>query len=337
MTQALREALEKAINTEEKDATPATIESTQPDEVGTDEGEGEHTGPVEVENGSEQPVDDEATGVEEREEEGSGVKEPKEREPAFAKAPASWKGQAKEVWAALPEQARKEVIRREKQINQTLQETATIRQDYQAVQQVAQKYSERLQAWNAHPAQVIDQFMDADQKLSSGPMQSRAAYMAKLISEYGIDIGELDNALSGNTPPAYQPDIEARVAQLVEQRLAPLTQRFQAEEQREVQQVAQTIQSMENNPDYPHFEEVRGEMADLIEINFKRGVSVSLSDAYDRVTGYRGYGKPNKAEETQRALNASVSVGGSPAATVNAGNPLDLRGTILKALEGGRR
>ena len=333
MPQALREALEQAIETEQKDVTPASPESIEtPEMAGTETVETEQSESVGVENGGEQPVDESAKLAEES----GGVKEEKPAvESPLAKAPASWKGQAKEVWAALPEQARKEVIRREKQINQTLQETANIRQDYQAVQQVAQKYEGRLREWNTHPAQVIEQFMDADQKLSSGPMQSRAAYMAKLITEYGIDISELDTALSGGGSPAYQPDIEARVAQLVEQRLAPFTQRFQAEEQREVQQVAQTIHAMENNPDYPHFEEVREEMADLIEMNFKRGVNVSLDDAYRRITGYRGYSKPNKAQETQRALNASVSVGGSPAATINAGDPANLRGTILKALEGG--
>jgi hypothetical protein len=332
MAQALREALEKAIETEEKDVSPPVVESTQPDEVAEGE-EAERAEPVGAEDVDVQPDPDSS---EERSEESSGVVEKPVKESPFAKAPASWKGQAKEVWAALPEQARKEVIRREKQISQTLQETANIRQDYQAVQQVAQKYSERLQAWNAHPAQVIDQFMDADQKLSSGPMQSRAAYMAKLITEYGIDISELDTALSGAGSPVYQPDMEARIAQLVDQRLAPLQQRFQATEQREVQQVADTIQAMENNPEYPHFEEVRGEMADLIEINFRRGVTMSLDEAYNKTIGYRGYSKPNRAEQTQKALAASVSVGGSPASTSNAGNPIDLRGTILKALEGGR-
>jgi hypothetical protein len=337
MPQALREALEKAISTEEpKDVEPTNTEAIESTELAVESDDGPESveeNAVSGEDGTTGEREEEVVGIESKEK----SDEVKPVESSLSKAPASWKGQAKEVWAALPEQARKEVIRRERQINQTLQETAAIRQEYQAVQQVAQKYSERLQAWNAQPAQVIDQFMDADQKLSSGPMQSRAAYMAKLITEYGIDISELDTALSGGGSPAYQPDMEARIAQLVDQRLAPLQQRFQADEQREVQQVAQTIQAMEDNPDYPYFDEVRGEMADLIEMNFKRGEAISLDDAYNRVTGYKGYGKPNMAEQTQRALAASVSVGGSPASVSNVGNPADLRGTILKALEGGKR
>jgi hypothetical protein len=95
---------------------------------------------------------------------------------------------------------------------------------------------------------------------------------------------------------------------------------------------------MEQNPEYPYFDEVREEMADLIEINMSRGVVVTLDDAYNRIVGYRGYAQPQtRAQNTQRALNASVSVGGSPSTVVNSGNPQDLRGTILSALEGGRR
>jgi hypothetical protein len=336
MSLALRETLEKAIETETKDVTPEDIKPDEPIEMAEDEGE--QSEPVEVKDGDGQP-DDNGEGGEKLEEESSGVTEKPVTESPLAKAPASWKGQAKEVWAALPEQARKEVIRREKQINQTLQESAEARHTYGALQQIAQKHGEKFQQWNANPVQVLEQFMDADRNLSSGPMETRAAYMARLIKEYDIDIVALDGALSGavqGKPSTL--DMEARIQQLVDQRLAPFQQRIQADEQAQTQKIASTIQAMEQNPEYPYFDEVREEMADLIEINMSRGVVVTLDDAYNRIVGYRGYAQPQtRAQNTQRALNASVSVGGSPSTVVNSGNPQDLRGTILSALEGGRR
>lgn len=257
----------------------------------------------------------------------------------YAKAPASWKGDAKEVWNALPEQARREVVRREKQVSQALQESAEARHIHGALQQVTQKHGEKFQQWNASPVQVLEQFMDADRNLSTGPMETRAAYMARLIKEYDIDINALDGALSGvvqGKPSAL--DMEARIQQLVDQRLAPFQQRIDADQQAQTQKIASTIQAMEQSPEYPYFDDVREEMADLIEINMSRGVVVTLDDAYNRVVGYRGYAQPQTgAQNTQRALNASVSVGGSPSTVVNSGNPQDLRGTILSALEGGRR
>jgi hypothetical protein len=324
----LREALEQAVSAPEVEAEPVIVEAATPE-----------TSPEQAE-----PTPDKTEQIESNPTSGEASEKPveaglsdQEKETPYSKAPASWKGQAKEVWAALPETARKEVMRRERQINQVLHETAEVRQNYQAVQQVAQQYEGKLKEWGAQPHQVFQEFMEADRNLSSGPMPNRAAYMAKLIKEYAIDLRDLDSALAG-TAPAPQFDVQAQVEAIVNQRLAPFQQRMQAEEQAQVQQAAQTIQAMEGNPDYPHFEDVREEMADLIELNFKRGIAISLDEAYNRTVGYKGLAKPQRnAQDTQKALAASVSVGGSPAAVSNAGNPSDLRGTILQALEGGRR
>ena len=341
MAQALRDALEKAIDTEEKDVTSAAPEPVETVDAAPVEQEPEaHVEPehVEADRVPENAQSDEP-GVGESEAAGVTDKAKDKLSTPYGKAPASWKGDAKEVWNALPEQARREVIRREKQVNQALQESAEARHTYGALQQIAQRHGEKFQQWNANPVQVLEQFMDADRNLSSGPMETRAAYMARLIKEYDIDIVALDGALSGavqGKPSTL--DMEARIQQLVDQRLAPFQQRIQADEQAQTQKIASTIQAMEQNPEYPYFDEVREEMADLIEINMSRGVVVTLDDAYNRIVGYRGYAQPQtRAQNTQRALNASVSVGGSPSTVVNSGNPQDLRGTILSALEGGRR
>lgn len=329
----LRDAIESAVKEDVSTATePTGTIDAAPIQESETHVESEH---VEV-TGSAEPVAVSESDNGEEEAPAAPDKVETEKPAAFTKAPASWKGDAKQVWDALPEQARREVVRREKQVNQVLQETATARQAYTALQQTTQKYGEKFQQWNAHPIQALEQFMEADRNLSSGPMENRAAYMARLIKEYAIDINALDSALAG-TAPAPQVDMMSQVEALVNQRLAPIQQRLQAEEQAQTQQIAQTIRAMENNPKYPHFEDVREEMADLIEINFSRGVTLSLDDAYNKIVGYKGLAQPQaRAQDTQRALNASVSVGGAPSSALNSGNPVDLRGTILKALEGGR-
>jgi hypothetical protein len=256
----------------------------------------------------------------------------------YDKAPASWKGDAKEVWASLPEHVKREVSRREKQINSTLNENANIRKEFEQIAQVTQAYAPRIREWGTNPAQTLGVFLEADRALSSGPMESRAAKMAQIIKDYGIDFRALDAALSGSAPPP-EVSMEARIEALVNQRLAPFQQRFQQEQDDQRHEVAMTIQEMAaNTADYPHFEEVREEMADLIEINFRRGVPLSLQEAYNKIVGFQGYTQPAQqaAQQTQKALAASVSVGGAPATVANSGNPADLRGTILKAFEGGR-
>lgn len=332
----LREAIESAVK-EDVSTAPEPVETVDaaPEQETETHVEPEH---VDADRSAESVTDSESDDGESEAAVQADKTKDKPSTP-YGKAPASWKGDAKEVWNALPEQARREVVRREKQVNQALQESAEARQAYGALQQISQKHGEKFQQWNANPVQVLEQFMDADRNLSSGPMETRAAYMARLIKEYDIDIVALDGALSGavqGKPSAL--DMEARIQQLVDQRLAPIQQRIQADEQAQTQKIANTIHSMEQNPEYPYFDDVREEMADIIEINMSRGVVVTLDDAYNRVVGYRGYAQPQtRAQNTQRALNASVSVGGSPSTVVNSGNPQDLRGTILSAMEGGRR
>ena len=201
---------------------------------------------------------------------------------------------------------------------------------------VANSYGGRLQEWGTSPTAAFKTFMEADRSLSTGPMSSRAAAIANIIKEYNIDIAALDNALSGANPDPLH-DVDARVQALVQQQLAPFQQRMQSEEQAKQQQVVSAIEQMAGNPDYPYFEDVREDMADLIEINLRRGVVISLADAYNKIIGYTGRRSPQQAQDTARkAQAASVSVSGAPASVTNGGNPADLRGSILAALEGNR-
>jgi len=107
---------------------------------------------------------------------------------------------------------------------------------------------------------------------------------------------------------------------------------------------------MASNPNFPYFEEVSNDKADIVEMYAKRGVAVSLEDAYTRAVRMNDgtfqaanvrdssqaatQAALTAHQEAQRAKGAAVSVSGSPTGTGrNTGNPSDLRGTILGALE----
>lgn len=251
----------------------------------------------------------------------------------YDNAPASWKGDAKEVWAELPEKARREVTRRERQIERTLQDTAQSRQVAEEFNGVANQYEERLRDWGTTPTSAFKQFMDADRSLSSGSMSSRAATLVGIIKEYGIDIGALDSALAGADPDPLL-DVDARVQELVHQQMAPFREQISRQEQGQSQQMVEMIDNMANSPEFPYFEDVREEMADLIEINMRRGVAINLPDAYRKIVGYNGRNSPQQnSDAVRRAKAASTSVSGSPAAVTSTGNNSDLRGTIMAALE----
>jgi len=263
-----------------------------------------------------------------------------EEKPAIPSAPASWKGEAKQVWADLPEQARNEVIRREGQVNRVLAETAEVRQFAGSINEVTQRHSQRLSEFNLPPAQVFETLLEADRVLSSAEPIQRAQYMAKLIKDYGVDIQALDNALSGAVPAI--PDVSRQVQMQVDAALAPFRQREQQQAAAQQQEIADTIEMMTDNPDYPLFDDVRDEMADLIEIKANRGVYIGLEQAYATITG----GSPVAQQQQHvvavkqnnvtalKAKAAAVSVSGTPASSNSGVDPRDLRATIGSILDG---
>jgi len=191
--------------------------------------------------------------------------------------------------------------------------------------------------------------------LSQGTRTAKAQLMAKLITDYDIDLVTLDTVLAGK--PVADP-VATQVEQIVQQRLAQslapyqqlLVQQQQAE-QAEQQRLASTVNSMATNPKYPYFEQVRGEMADIIELSTKRGIPLSIEEAYNKaiqldpviskeVAAKVGHGKASAAnQQAQRALRASSSVSGAPSGGL-LGSPTgnDRRATIAAAFEslGGR-
>lgn len=260
--------------------------------------------------------------------------------PELPPAPASWKDDAKQVWADLPEAARNEVIRRETHVNRVLAENAEVRNYAGAIQQVASRHQQRIAEWGVPLPQVLDTMLEADRILQTAKPVQRAQYMAKLIKDYGIDITALDNALSGVTPAV--PDVSRQVQIQVDAALAPFRQQQQLEMEAQQQVVADTIASMENNAQYPLFEQIRDEMADLIEIKAARGIYISLPEAYNMCVGVNSNSQQQldtvKQDNAtaQKAKQAAVSVSGTPVSSNVGINPQDLRATISNALDGNR-
>ena len=107
---------------------------------------------------------------------------------------------------------------------------------------------------------------------------------------------------------------------------------------------------MAQDPQYPHFEQVRDSMADIVEIMANRGQHITIEAAYNRAvamdpvlgqelaTKAAAQAQVTKAAlhngKAQRALQASVSVGGAPSGTTaGALSANDRRATIEAAFD----
>ena len=274
-------------------------------------------------------------------------------EPTVEPAPRSWKPALGEKWKTLDPEIRAEVLRREKDMTRAFGESGQARELAKGFSEVVRPFEARMRTLGVQPLQAMGALLKADHLLSTAPPTQRAQFMAKLIKDYGVDVRELDSALAGEAPPD---PVGTRVEQLLEERLAPVRS-FLAQQQQQAQQVqwqrnqeaALTVEAMQTDTaQFPHFETVREDMADIIEMSARRGSLLTPQEAYERacmmnaeVRGTlqaRQTAAAQKAQaaasnsKTAKALSASASVNGAPAGSPSAASTSgSLRDTIEAA------
>lgn len=359
MSDDLRAALSAAVE-ESEQVDESQVQQSEPVvETPPAEPESEPVQASDEEAGTAEPVEAQPTDTTQQK-----APAPTDRTPArehrVDRAPASWKKEAKGEWAALPLHVRQEVYRREQEVNRVLQETAPARQIAEQFQQVVTPYMQRIQSAGVNPMQAVGSLLQTDHILANGTQREKATLMAKFISEYGIDIADLDEALAQSIKgqqQSPQDDLETRLLSRIQQQIAPVLTFAQqqqqaqiAQQQRVQQEAAQTIEQMSLDPKYPYFDDVRQEMADLIEVAAKRGIYLTPEQAYHRAVQLNPdvYGEVQKQgmmsqanqqhQQAQRAKIASSSVTGAPAAGGDSRFQGDgsLRGAIEAAFGGQR-
>ena len=340
-----RAALEAAFDAVEK---PESVAESVAVKTTTEEPKGGHVEPkiegLSVDSAPKTDVPNDALGSKSTQIEG-------EQKAPILQAPQSWKPAQKAKWDKLDPDIQQEVLRRDRETTQVLNDTAQARQIAQRLSQTVQPYMARIQSLNTDPMTAVHELLKADHLLSTSPKVQRAKFMATLINDYGIDLQELDNALAGR--PATDP-VDSRVEQLLQQRLAPiqqfLSQQQQQEQQRQqqiTQQLAHTVESMSQDANYPHFEQVRESMADIVEIMANRGQQITIEAAYNRavamdpVLGQELIAKSALQKQAsaaaldnskaQRALQASVSVGGAPSGSTSGALSANTRRATIEA------
>ena len=257
---------------------------------------------------------------------------------APAKAPISWRPEAREEWAKTPPAIQQEVMRREREITDTLRTTAEARHFSQQFNQVVQPYAHMIQAENATPIQAFQNLMQTAAALRTGSAQQKAQLVSEIISQHNIDVEQLDNLLSakfsGKQAAAPQNDMMA----LLDQRLAPFQQYMhtqqqtqQRAQQQEMAQLQQETASFLNDPKNEFANDLAGDIADILELGANRGQKISLQDAYNRATMLHptisdiiqrrktGQSAANESEAAIRARRAAASITNSGAPSRDSG------------------
>lgn len=370
-TTSLRDSIEAALEEKEVQIEPSaptggTSEEgageSQPTQTDTSTGSQDEPAAQNLDALAETEADSEQSQQPERDEQGKFKKAAEGVQPGpksgpkqnADRAPASWKPEIREHWAQLPEGVRAEVARRESEVARTLQETAEARRTAESVMKTIAPYEAFIRAEGSNPLQAIDNLMSTAARLRTGTAPELAQMVAGLVNQFGIGrfgnsfIEQLDSALAGQTPQAANPQTSA-IEQVLNQRLAPmqnmLTQFQQAQQARQQQEVYAAQNEVSQFLTKAEFgEDVREDMADLLEVAQRRGQNLSLQQAYDRACMMnesvakvmqqrrQAQGAMQRGDAAQRAKAAAVSVSGAAPVGALRQASTDVRSAIEAAI-----
>jgi hypothetical protein len=225
-------------------------------------------------------------------------------------APISWKPEAKAAWEALPPIVRQEVTRREFEAQRAMTYSAGARKFTHEFMEVVKPFDNLIRAQNSTPLQAVRNLMTTAAMLTTGNAKQKADIVSDICLNYGVDMQELDSALALAIKNRQNNATRHLTPQQI-QMLKPVFDRARQAEEMEASRTEQyqaaadeTIQKMSTDPKYPFFNELQEDIADILELNYRRGKKITIEEAYDKAT--KLHGKVAKAVE-QRTDAASVS------------------------------
>ncbi len=227
-------------------------------------------------------------------------------------APQEWSGLAKVKWDKLPAAVQQEIVTRE-----TQRMAAT--QDLLPVKEMVDVNREFLVNQAGSVPEAMRQMMQFARMSVDNPVQ----LAEHILRSKGIDPRQ---AFAGQPTPqgvapqqTQAPDIQAYVAQLVQQAVQP----FQAQaEQQQTQQLQSTIDQFASRPDRPFFNDVRVHMGQLIQA----GAAKTMDEAYEQATwanpAIRAHLLEVDREATEKAKAVEVQKARAAQRTAVTGSPL---------------
>lgn len=328
-------------DTEAEEESTKSIDEGKGDDKG-EGGENEGKDDEQISPDAKKPGDEELSGDDKKGEEDTPAKE-------YA-APASWKPAIREHWAALPLEVKEEVTRRETEIQRGLQQASGHKRVAEEYMDVVRPYQHLIQGQNSTPAQAITNLMQTAAQLTMGSPAQKAGVIAEIINNYAVDVEILDQVLSGQEiSPEANPVLDQ-----IDQRLAPINDfmnKFQGYQETDnfaiIDQANQDLNMFQQEEGHEFYQDVREEMADIMELGARRGRVVTLEDAYTsscqnspeikKIIDHRAAKKkaavPSGDELASKRRAASSVAGSSPTGGGSAKGDKSLRETIAEGFD----
>ena len=242
-----------------------------------------------------------------------------EEEPVWNRLPSSWKGEYKEKWSTADPDFRKYVWQREDEMRAGVQPLLGKAEYAEKMQQAVEPYLATIQGLGIDAPTAVQSLMQADHILRTAPPQQKAAYLAQLASQYGINLGEVDYTLQGGP---VDPTIYALQNELNNIR-GEVVGWKQHQEDVQNQTLMSEISAFAEKAE--HFEEVRPTMIQLLN----SGVASNLEDAYEKATRLNdtifdriAQGRQAQSETARReAANKAAKAAKAAAVSVRSSTP----------------
>jgi hypothetical protein len=267
------------------------------------------------------------------------------------RAPAQWKPGAREKWAGVDAEVKGEINRREREFQAHLQQSAELRNFVSAFENIVRPYEMFIRAENSNPLQAVSNLMQTAADLRVGTPQSKAELVAGLVTQFAIDPRLLDGALARRLGVATNGQAGPQTGYLPQTFHDPRVDQILMQQQMYAQQAAEAQQNeimsgtVEFAGNHEFFEDVRHDMADMVEMAARRGVILPLQQAYDKACAMNPevskiLASRSQAQSAQgmtraalRARQAAASVKGDSSPIGSANTPETLRGAIEAAFE----
>ena len=268
-----RALLEQAMEQAENEPEPVETEEIRSEDI-AEESPKEETSDADSQEPAESVSVDESEVTHEEAQEAAEEAKPVTR-------PSTWKKEYVQIWDKMEkgEQISKEDFtkfaeyanQRESEYKKGVSTYKAEADRAKSYENAIAPYADNLQRRGIQPTQYIENLVRAEQILSNAPYEQKVQVFQKLASDYGIQ-------LNGGQVTQLDPYTQQLMNQLnmVNQEVSSIKGRFAQEENQRLMNEIQKYQS--DTANYPHFDVVREEMAQLLEL----GKAQDLETAYKK-------------------------------------------------------
>lgn len=261
-------------------------------------------------------------------------------------APAGWTAAEKAEWTKLSPVTQAAVSRREQEMSKGGQQWSEEKRHYQSL---LSPVAETARRRGLSVDQGLNALLSAQDRLDRDPEGA----IRWLAQSYGVNIATLAGSTAEQGAQS-QPDIGSLLQRHVATLLAPIQERFAAEDRQRQDSTTQLVSRFAQSPGHEHFESVEQELMAFIPLVRDTNPGWShekiLQEAYDRAV----YGNPTtraaltaareqdaeskrRTEAAQRATKARAvgsSVTGTPSGSPSTQKPDDIRALLEQGFAG---